>query len=174
MKEDLTQQRMEAVWHERADRLSQRPVLAEGGVDTLQVIVLKVGNERYGIDLADVAEVLPPLRATPVPGAPAVFSGVINIHGEILPVMDLRRFLSLDAIEDGSIARIILLSKDGRKMGLQIERVEQIRRIERRELLNASHGNAGWSWRIKASTMDLLMLLSTEALFAELHTGDTT
>jgi chemotaxis signal transduction protein len=173
-KEDLTRQRMEAVWHERADRLSQRAVLAEGGADTLQVIVLKVGNERYGVDLADVAEVLPPLHATPVPGAPAVFSGVINIHGEILPVMDLRRFLSLDAIEDGSIARVILLCKDGRKMGLQIESVEQIRRIERRELINTGNGNTGWSWRIKASTMDLLMLLSTEALFAELHTGDTT
>jgi hypothetical protein len=59
-------------------------------------------------------------------------------------------------------------------MGLQIESVEQIRRIERRELLNTGNGNTGWSWRIKASTMDLLMLLSTEALFAELHTGDTT
>ena len=45
-------------------------------------MVLGIGKERYGIDLQDVAEVFPPVAPTPVPGAAAVYSGVINVRTE--------------------------------------------------------------------------------------------
>jgi len=174
MNDALRQQHMEEVWQERARRLSQRPVLAENRQDLLPVIVLGIGKERYGVDLADIAEVLPAVRPTPVPGAAEVFAGVINVHGEIRPVMDLRRFLGVEAIQNGGLARVILLCKDGREMGLEIDSVEHIRWIESGELQAAGSGDAARSGHMKGSTKDLLMLLSTEALFAELETGVTT
>jgi purine-binding chemotaxis protein CheW len=166
----LQQQRVERVWRERATRLSQRPVLTRSGQD-LPVIVLGVGNEQYAIDLADVAEVLPLVRTTPVPGAPSVFSGVINAHGEIRPVLNLRRFLGLESIQDGGLVRVLLLRNGGRELGLEIESVEKIRRIESGELQVDGRGVTGRSQKIRASTNDLLMLLSTEAIFAVLQTG---
>jgi chemotaxis signal transduction protein len=168
VKEAIQQRKMEAVWRERAERLSRRSVLAEDSQDASPVIVLGIGKERYGVDLADVAEVLAAVRATPVPGAAPVFSGVINIHGEIRPVMDLRRFLSMEAAPDGGLRRVILLRKDGWEMGLEIDSVEQIRWIEPGE-----RQQSGNSPHLKGSTKDLLMLLSTEALFAELRIGVT-
>jgi chemotaxis signal transduction protein len=166
-------QRMEAVWGERANRLSKRPVLDGAGQNALPVIVLGIGKERYGVDLPDVAEVLPPIRITPVPGAAALFSGVINVRGEIRPVIDLRRLLGIETAQNGDLARVILLRKEDRELGLQIDGVEQIRWIGAGDLQSAN-GEAGLSHHIKGSTKDLLMLLSTEALFAELHTGVTT
>jgi hypothetical protein len=77
-------------------RLSQASGSRRSRTKRLPVIVLGIGKERYGIDLPDVAEVLPPVRATPVPGAAAVFAGVINVHGEIRPVIDLRRLLGME------------------------------------------------------------------------------
>ena len=143
---------MEAVWRERADRLSQRPVIAGAGQNASPVIVLGIGKERYGIDLPDVAEVLPPVRATPVPGAAAVFAGVINVHGEIRPVIDLRRLLGHPDDRSGAktrsadrLARVILLRRDGREMGLQIDSVEQIRWIGAGDLQAAGNDPAGWS-----------------------------
>jgi len=168
------QQRMEAVWRERAHRLSQRTVLAAVGQSALQVLVLGLGMERYGIDLPEVSEVLPPVRITPVPGAAAVFSGVINVHGEIRPVIDLRRLLEMEPVRDGDLGCVILLRNEGREMGLQIDTVEQIRWISPAELQSAGNGDRGSSRYIKASTNDLLMLISAEALFAELQTGVTT
>jgi purine-binding chemotaxis protein CheW len=168
MKEDLTQERMETVWRERAILLSQRMVLGEGGVEAVPVIVVEIGKERYGINLEHIAEVLPPVRATPVPGAPPVFSGVVNIHGEIRPVMDLRRFLGMEPIENGGLRRMILLCKDRREMCLEIDGVEQIRWIAPGEF--QASGDSG---HIEGSTKDLLMLLSIQALFAELKTGVT-
>jgi chemotaxis signal transduction protein len=166
------QQHMEAVWRERASRLSQRPVLAEENL--WPVIVLGIGAERFGVDLSDVAEVLPPVRATPVPGVPPLFSGVINVRGEIRPVIDLRRLLGMETIGNSDLARVILLRQDGREMGLQIDSVEEIRRIGPADLQSGGTVDSGHSAHIKGSTKDLLMLLSTEALFAELRTGVTT
>ena len=163
------QRHMEAVWRERASRLSERPVLVEENLRP--VMVLGIGTERFGVDLSDVREVLPTVRATPVPGAPLVFSGVINVHGEIRPVIDLRRLLGMETIVNTGLARVILLRKEGREMGLQIDSVEEIRRIGPADLQPAGGGDAAGSSHTKGSTKDLLMLLSTEALFAELRTG---
>jgi purine-binding chemotaxis protein CheW len=158
---------VETVWRQRADRLSKRPHSA--GQDAFAVLVLGIGKERYGIHLPDVAEVLPPLSPTPVPGTAAVFAGVINVHGEIRPVIDLKRFLGIEAAEHGQ-TRVILLRQDGRELGLRIDSVQHIRWIEREA---AGNGEADASQQISGSSKDLL-LLSTEALFAQLGIGVTT
>ena len=51
---------VEAVWRERAERLSRREVSAGAAQNAVPVLVLGIAKERYGIDLPDVAEVLPP------------------------------------------------------------------------------------------------------------------
>jgi purine-binding chemotaxis protein CheW len=167
------EQRMESIWRIRADRLSTRRVPEGSRQDSQPVMILGIGNERYGIDLADVAEVLSPVRVTPVPGAAAVFAGVINVHGEIRPVIDLRRLLGIAPVGNGDPVRVVLLRKNGREMGLQTDSVEQISLIGTGNLESAGNSNAEPSKYtpskyVKRSTKDLLMLLSTEALFAEL------
>jgi purine-binding chemotaxis protein CheW len=173
--------RMEAVWRQRASRLSQRAAVngLSAGSGALPVMVLRLGNERYGIGLPDVAEVLPPVQITPVPGVAAVFAGVINAHGEIRPVISLRRLLGIEALPGSDPARVVLLRKDGREMGLEIDGVEQIRWVGPLDFPSEGRG-AGLSQCVARSTYvirstsDLLMLLNTEALFAELRTGDAT
>lgn len=166
-----------AVWRERAKRLSERPVSAAAGHNAVPVLILAISEERYAVDLPDVVEVLAPVRPTPVPGTAAVFAGVINVHGEIRPVLDLRRLLGMPApgmemAGSGSLARVILLRQHGRELGLQIDSVEQIRWIGPGELERAGAGAMASSPYIKGTTQDLLMLLSTAALFAEMHVSE--
>jgi len=167
---------IEAVWRERAKRLSERPVTAAAGHNAVPVLILAISKERYAVDLPDVVEVLAPVRPTPVPGTAAVFAGVINVHGEIRPVLDLRRLLGMPApgmeMGSGPLARVILLRQHGRELGLQIDSVEQIRWIGRGELERAGAGAMASSPYIKGTTQDLLMLLSTAALFAEMHVSE--
>ena len=166
-------QRMEAVWRERAKRLAQLPISGAALQDACPLMVLGIGKERYGVDLPDVAEVLPVAQATPIPGALGAIAGVINVHGEIRPVLDLRRVLGIEIAPNGDESRVILLRKNGGEMGLQVDTVNQIRWIGSGDVRTAS-GGAGSSRYIKGTTEDLLMILSTEALFAELDTGGTT
>jgi purine-binding chemotaxis protein CheW len=166
------QERMEAVWRQRAVRLARRPVPAGAGPDALPVMVLGIGNERYGVELADVAEVLPQVHLTPIPGTPRHLSGVINVHGEIRPVIDLRRLLGLAAAEKGGVSRVILLRMQGREMGLQVDGVEEIRWVAAGELRSAADSDSDLSASyVKGLTGDTLIVLSTEALFAGLLTG---
>jgi purine-binding chemotaxis protein CheW len=162
-------ERTEAVWRQRAVRLSRRPVAAGTSRDVLLVLVVGLGEERYGIEMQEVAEVLPPVEVTPVPGTPPLLSGVIHVHGEIRPVVDLRRLLGIEAVENDRPARVVLLRRQGREMGLKVDGVEKIRGVASGELQSAGDGYTDLSGRyIKALTKDSLMLLSTEALFAEL------
>jgi purine-binding chemotaxis protein CheW len=165
---------IETVWRERAERLARRPVSAEAGQNLFPVLVLAISKERYAIDLPDVAEVLAPVRPTPVPGTAAVFAGVINVHGEIRPVLDLRRLLGFaEPARSADLARVILLRQQGRELGLRIDSVEEIRLVGPQELQPAGRGTVESSPYIKGSTQDLLMRLSTEALFAELRIDET-
>jgi chemotaxis signal transduction protein len=170
MSPEMKQREIEAVWRERAGRLRKRPGAAQAGQGSWPVIVLGIGAERYGIDLWDVEEVLPPVQATPVPGAAAAVAGVINLHGKIRPVLDLRRLLGMDGVPTGFRPRVIILCKKEHQMGLQIDSVERIRWIGSGDL--QSDENSGRSRYITGSTKDLLMRINTQALFAALQIGD--
>jgi chemotaxis signal transduction protein len=163
--------RMESVWRERATRLASRASAYAPGAE-MRVIVLKIGAERYGIELTAVAGVLPPVLCTPVPGAPRALAGIIAVHGEIRPVLDLRRMLGTEPhVAAEGPAPVVLLSRKGRQLGLQADRVEQIRSIRKsacREI-----GDSSFPARyVESLTDDTLMLLRVDALFAELLMGE--
>jgi purine-binding chemotaxis protein CheW len=165
-----TAQSMETVWRERAARLARRSASVRAPQDELQVMVLRIGDERYCVELSNVVEVLPPIRCTAVPGAPRAIAGVINAHGEIRPVIDLRRLMGIGhPAADAAPGPVILLRKRGRLMGLQADRVEEIRSIASAGMRSTEAGQAGFlTHYLKGLTQDTLMLLNTDALFAEL------
>jgi purine-binding chemotaxis protein CheW len=57
---------------------------------TVDIVVFEAGGQRYGLPAADVREVLRAAALTPLPVAPAVIEGVLNVRGVIVPVLDLR------------------------------------------------------------------------------------
>ena len=59
-------------------------------INSRQYIVVKIGNEQFGIDIQYVENIVRMQRITRVPKAQNYFKGIINIRGEIIPVMSLR------------------------------------------------------------------------------------
>ncbi len=59
-------------------------------------LIFTLQGVRYALDLAQVAEVADPPQLSPIPLAPACYSGALNFHGDIVAVIDLALFLSLD------------------------------------------------------------------------------
>lgn len=62
-----------------------------------QYIVVKIGNEQYGIDISYVDNIVRMQKITRVPKAQSYFKGVINLRGEVVPVMSLRTKMGLEA-----------------------------------------------------------------------------
>lgn len=96
-------------------------------VETKQYIVVQIGNEKYGIDIGYVDNIVRMQRITRVPKAQMYFKGIINLRGEIVPVMSIRKKMGLadDVITNAS--RIIILKvEDKGSLGIIVDEVCEV------------------------------------------------
>ncbi len=92
-----------------------------------QYIVVKIGGEHYGIDISYIDNIVRMSKITRVPKAPAYYRGVINLRGEVVPVMSLRRRMDLDDDEFTDASRIIILKlEQGGLMGVIVDEVKEV------------------------------------------------
>jgi purine-binding chemotaxis protein CheW len=97
----------------------------------LRHVIFRVEKERYGLPLAAVREVVvPPERFTRVPRAPPAVRGVMNLRGRVVTVVELGALLGLpDGVTPS--ARVVLLDRGRRDLGLLVTEVEGVDSIER-------------------------------------------
>lgn len=79
--------------------------------ETRQYVTFRVGSEEYGLDINSIAEVIRPLKITPLPRMPEFIEGVINLRGSIIPVVDLRRRFALKAAQAGQRTARMMITK---------------------------------------------------------------
>ena len=93
----------------------------------MNVLVFHIGPERYALPLGAVARVLPAARLKALPGAPDYVAGLLDLHGEPVPVIDLSRLAGCPAEAIRYDTRILLIdlpvAGQLRRLGLQAERV---------------------------------------------------
>lgn len=110
---------------ENADKLADKNNMEN--LDATQFIVTKIGNEQYGIDIQYVNNIVRMQKITRVPKAPHYYKGVINLRGEIIPVMSLRLKFGLEEIELTKDARIIILKTDKQNsVGIIVDAVSEV------------------------------------------------
>jgi purine-binding chemotaxis protein CheW len=91
-----------------------------------QVVIFRVCNEFYGVDIASVESIIKMQAITAVPHAPEFVEGVTNLRGIILPVIDLRKRFGLTQIEATKDSRIIVVSMEGIKLGMVVDAVSEV------------------------------------------------
>ena len=99
------------------EELSMRETLKAGDErkveeEFFQYIVIRLGDEQYGIDIRYIDNIVRMQHITRVPKVPAYLKGVINLRGEVLPVMSLRLKMGLEADEMTRATRIIILKQE--------------------------------------------------------------
>lgn len=92
-----------------------------------QYIVVNFGNEHYGIDISYVDNIVRMQKITRVPKAQVYFKGVINLRGEVIPVMSIRLKMGLEADEFTNSSRIIILKIEERgAIGVIVDEVKEV------------------------------------------------
>ena len=91
-----------------------------------QYIVVKLGNEQYGIDIGYVENIVRMQRITRVPKAQNYFKGVINLRGDVVPVMSLRTKFGLHVDDYSMTTRIIILKLENALVGIIVDEVKEI------------------------------------------------
>lgn len=96
-----------------------------------QYIVVRIGNEQYGIDIQFVDNIVRMQRITRVPKAQSYFKGVINLRGEIIPVMSIRLKFGLEPDEITNSTRIIILKFEAQSaIGILVDEVKEVVTLE--------------------------------------------
>ena len=84
-----------------------------------QVVVLHLGNELYGVDIASIHTVLTPQPITPVPSVAPHILGVMNLRGRVVPVLDLRARFGMPPLDEAcrKSVRTVIVEADGPASG---------------------------------------------------------
>lgn len=95
--------------------------------DSVQYIVVRLGAEQYGIDIRYIDNIVRMQNITRVPKVPAYLKGVINLRGEVIPVMSIRLKMGLEADEITRATRIIILKLEQQgNVGIIVDEVKEV------------------------------------------------
>lgn len=94
-----------------------------------QLVVFSIGNEEFGVDIAQVREIVRLIPITYLPKAPAFIEGVVNLRGQVVAVIDLAKRLSIPGAARGESTRIVVVEFDGLTMGMIVDSVSEVLRL---------------------------------------------
>jgi len=103
----------------------------ENQSEILQLVSFTVGNEEFGVDILRVQEIIRMIEITQMPNSPEFIDGVINLRGRVIPVINLRKKLGRDRIENDRNTRIIVVELNGKTIGFIVDGVSEVLRIPR-------------------------------------------
>jgi len=94
-----------------------------------QLISFIVGEEEYGLDILRVKEVIRLREITRLPRAPSFVKGIINLRGDVIPIIDLRDKFGLERQDFTAMTRVIVVDVDGRLIGMVVDAASQVVRV---------------------------------------------
>ena len=139
-------------------------------LDTTQYIGVIIGNEQYGIDIKYIDNIVKMQRITRVPKAQPYFYGVINIRGEIIPVMSLRVKFGLEADEYSKKTRILIVKPEQQApVGFIVDEVREVVNLADSDIDKSSNTAEQGSFisGVGKHSKGLISLMNVAAVIAE-------
>ncbi len=118
----------------RARALAQEPKPEQEAADALEVIEFVLAQEKYAFESAYVREICPLHELTPLPCTPPFVLGIVNVRGQILSVIDLRKFFDLPEKGLTDLNKVIVLRSESMEFGVLADLIAGTRAVSVREL----------------------------------------
>ena len=137
----------------------------------IQWVTFHLENEKYGIKVMQVQEVLRMTEIAPVPGAPHYVLGIINLRGNVVTVIDTRRRFGLPDAEADDETRIVIIEADNNVVGILVDSVAEVVDLRTSEIETAPNvGNDESSKYIQgvhSREGELLILVAVEKVLSD-------
>lgn len=134
-----------------------------------QLVTFKIENEEYGIEILKVQEIIRMVEITKVPNANNYIEGIINLRGNVIPIINLRKRLNINTKDQTNQTRIIVINLEKSVVGFIVDSVSEVLRISNDIIENAPESiNTEQAQYIKGVGKledRLLILLDLEKLF---------
>jgi len=96
-----------------------------------QFVTFKIDMEEYGINIGHVQEINRLTEVTKVPRVPDYIVGIVNLRGNVIPALDLRRFFQLSNRQFTDTTRIIIVEVKGKRTGIVVDSVSEVLSLEK-------------------------------------------
>lgn len=139
--------------------------------DSMQFIVIKIGDEQFGIDIKYIDNIVRMQNITRVPKVPEHLKGVINLRGEVIPVMSLRVKMGITEDEYTKATRIIILKIDQHEnIGVIVDEVKEVVTLQGEQVEKLSYDKdekQTFVYAVGKVENGLISLLDLNAVIAE-------
>lgn len=102
-----------------------------------QIVIFKLGQEEYGIDIMKVVEIVLHQEIRHVPDAPSYIEGIVNLRGDIHPIYNLRKRFNMAQREADENTKIIVIKTTKMNIGFIVDFVSEILSIPEEEIQDA-------------------------------------
>ncbi len=113
-------------WQELQAQAARPPQQRRASERTSRWLRLRCGAQAYALELLKVQEVVLPVPLLALRGAAPSMLGIMNLRGQVVPVLDLCRHLGVPVTEDSAQTRIVVLEESGETLGLRVSAVEDV------------------------------------------------
>jgi purine-binding chemotaxis protein CheW len=141
-----------------------------------QFVVFKVGNQEFGADIHKVSIIEKPMSTARVPTTPAYIKGVINLRGEIIPIMSMRLKFDLPEIQEDDDTRIVIFKFNEMTLGILVDLVDEVVTLKESDVESVTSitSDRSLDYIIGIAKVDgrIITLLNIEKLITELVTKE--
>jgi purine-binding chemotaxis protein CheW len=137
----------------------------------LRWVTFRLENEKYGINVMQVQEVLRVTEIAPVPGAPDYVLGIINLRGNVVTVIDTRKRFGLMPKDMDDSTRIVIIEADEQVVGILVDSVAEVVDLHASEMETApnvgTEESAKFIQGVASHDSELLILVDLNKLLTD-------
>jgi purine-binding chemotaxis protein CheW len=94
--------------------------------EDIQVVVFKLGSDDYCVPVSQAREIQLYSNPTRIPNTPDFVEGVINLRGQIIPILDLKKRFGSGSTDINALTKIIIIDMDGELLGILVDSVSEV------------------------------------------------
>ena len=136
-----------------------------------QPVVFRLDNEKYGMNISYVSGIEYEQAIVRVPNSSRNIKGIINLRGEVIPVLDLRTKFNMDNLTAPKDAELIIVNLPNNKIAIEVDGVEQIHHIDENDIVDmpeiAKSSGAGYFDRVAKLDGKLIIIINPHELLSE-------
>ena len=153
---------------ERARTLAQEDVQVYAGLQYLEVVEFRLAGEVYGIETSYIREVYPLKELVPIPGTPPFFLGITSVRGQILSVIDIKRFFDLPDKGLTELDKVVIVRSGEVELGIRADVVLGMWSIPRGDIQPSLPTLTGLREKyLRGVTKEAVIILDIQKLLAD-------
>ena len=151
---------------------NKREILLESGTNELEIVEFGIGENHFGINVIKVREIINPVSVTVVPHSHPHVEGIIELRGEVLPVVDVAKAIGFPPSETPEKDKFIVTEFNQQKIVFHVHSVSQIHRISWQQIEKPSEmyqGSESQTIGVVKLNGEMILLLDFEKIVVEIN-----